>query len=205
MSSINPTSTDCPISDANASDSNRRSFLRHALTVAVVAPLAACVRSAPAAATERTEGAVDGAQEAALQFEPLHKEKAEWKKLLEPDAYEVLFDEDTERPFSSPLNDIDQAGTFICRACYLPLFSASTKFKSGTGWPSFTKPIGGRIATKRDFVLLIPRTEYHCARCGGHQGHVFSDGPQPRGERWCNNGVALLFIPESETLPELRT
>jgi peptide-methionine (R)-S-oxide reductase len=112
---------------------------------------------------------------------------------------------DTEAPFSSPLNAEKRAGTFICAACHQPLFSSDGKYDSGTGWPSFFKPIDpARIETRRDFRLLLPRTEYHCARCGGHQGHVFGDGPAPTGQRYCNNGLALLFIPEGEPLPELR-
>ena len=93
----------------------------------------------------------------------------------------------------------------MCAACYLPLFSSKAKFDSGTGWPSFYEPIKGRLATKRDYWLIVPRTEYHCIRCGGHQGHVFDDGPPPTGQRWCNNGVALKFVPEGEPLPKLRT
>lgn len=112
------------------------------------------------------------------------------------------------RPQNGPvaaLNDEKRDGTFICAACYLPLFSSEHKYESGTGWPSFTRPIEvGHIGTKRDFKLIIPRTEYHCARCGGHQGHVFNDGPPPRGERWCNNGVALRFIVKGDVLPALR-
>ena len=93
----------------------------------------------------------------------------------------------------------------MCAACYLPLFSSKAKFDSGTGWPSFYEPLKGRVATKRDYWLIVPRTEYHCIRCGGHQGHVFEDGPPPTGQRWCNNGVALKFVPEGEPLPQLRT
>ena len=135
----------------------------------------------------------------------LKKSKAEWKKLLPEASYDVLFEEDTERPFSSPLNEEKHKGTFICAACFLPLFDSTAKFDSGTGWPSFTQPIEGHISTKRDFQLVFPRTEYHCIRCGGHQGHVFDDGPKPRGERWCNNGVALAFVAEGTALPALRT
>ncbi|MCL4780726.1 MAG: peptide-methionine (R)-S-oxide reductase MsrB [Gammaproteobacteria bacterium] len=129
----------------------------------------------------------------------------EWRQLLDGDRCRVLFQEDTEAPFSSPLNAEKRAGTFICAACHQPLFSSDGKYDSGTGWPSFFKPIDpARIETRRDFRLLLPRTEYHCARCGGHQGHVFGDGPAPTGQRYCNNGLALLFIPEGEPLPELR-
>lgn len=135
----------------------------------------------------------------------LEKSKEQWQALLNPDAYRVLFKEATERPFTSPLDDEKQDGVYICAACYLPLFESAAKFDSGTGWPSFFQPIEGAIGTKRDFKMLIPRTEYHCIRCGGHQGHVFKDGPRPTGLRWCNNGVALLFVPAAEPLPELRT
>ena len=135
----------------------------------------------------------------------LAKPLAEWRKLLSPAAYDVLFEEATERPRSSPLNDEKRPGTFICAACYLPLFDASTKYESGTGWPSFYAPIEGRLETKRDWRLVLPRTEYHCARCEGHQGHVFGDGPAPTGQRWCNNGIALMFVPEGGSAPALRT
>ena len=134
----------------------------------------------------------------------LEKSKKEWRELLEKDAYRVLFEDATERSFSSPLDGEKRAGTFICAACYLPLFESKTKFDSGTGWPSFYQPIPGRLDSKRDFKLLWPRTEYHCVRCGGHRGHIFSDGPQPTGQRWCNNGAALRFVPDSEELPPLR-
>lgn len=134
----------------------------------------------------------------------LEKSKDEWRELLEKDAYYVLFEEGTERAFTSPLNDEKRKGTYICAACFLPLFDSDAKFDSGTGWPSFFQPIPGRTATKRDFKLIFPRTEYHCIRCTGHQGHVFNDGPPPTGQRWCNNGVALKFVPEGEELPALR-
>lgn len=138
-------------------------------------------------------------------IQPLAKSKAAWQKLLAAERYAILFEEETERAFTSPLNDEKRPGHFICAACYLPLFNANTKYDSGTGWPSFWEPIAGRTDTKLDFKLIWPRTEYHCIRCGGHQGHVFDDGPQPTGKRWCNNGLALKFIPQGEPLPELRT
>jgi peptide-methionine (R)-S-oxide reductase len=129
----------------------------------------------------------------------------EWRQLLDGDRCRVLFQEGTEPPFSSALNEEKRAGTFICAACHQPLFTSDGKYDSGTGWPSFFQPIDpARIETRRDFRLLLPRTEYHCARCGGHQGHVFGDGPAPTRQRYCNNGLALLFIPEDEALPELR-
>lgn len=136
---------------------------------------------------------------------PLEKPASEWRKLLPPPAYAVLFEENTERAGSSPLNKEKREGTYICAACYLPLFSSEAKYESGTGWPSFWQPIApAHIGTKRDFLLIIPRTEYHCARCGGHQGHVFKDGPPPTGLRYCNNGLALNFVPKDEPLPVLR-
>jgi peptide-methionine (R)-S-oxide reductase len=124
---------------------------------------------------------------------------------MAPQQYTVLFEEGTERAFTSPLNDEKRAGTYICAACNLPLFRSDAKFESGTGWPSFFEPIEGHVETERDFKLIWPRTEYHCRRCGGHQGHVFSDGPPPTGQRWCNNGVSVRFIPAGEPLPPLRT
>ena len=134
----------------------------------------------------------------------LTKPHSEWREFLPPEQYAVLFEEATERPCSHGLNDEKRAGTFICAACCLPLFTSDTKFDSGTGWPSFTQPIQGNVEKKQDLKLVLPRTEYHCRRCGGHQGHVFNDGPQPTGQRWCNNGLALEFIPEGEPLPKLR-
>lgn len=127
-----------------------------------------------------------------------------WKKLLTPESYAVLFEEATERPGSSELNREKRKGTFVCAACQLPLFASDAKYESGTGWPSFFAPIEGSIATKRDWKLVLPRTEYHCVRCGGHQGHVFNDGPEPTGQRYCNNGVALRFVADGEPLPAER-
>ena len=119
----------------------------------------------------------------------------EWRKRLSTEAYMVLREEGTESPFSSPLNNEKRRGTYHCAACDSPLFSSTTKFESGTGWPSFWEPLKNSISTKVDFKLIVPRTEYHCSRCGGHQGHVFDDGPRPTGKRFCNNGIALNFIP----------
>jgi peptide-methionine (R)-S-oxide reductase len=125
---------------------------------------------------------------------PLKLSDDEWKKRLPPDSYSVLRKEGTERPGSSPLDHEIRPGVFVCLGCNLPLFSSAMKFDSGTGWPSFFTSIPGAMQTKHDFAMIVPRTEYHCAKCGGHQGHVFDDGPQPTGQRWCNNGVALRFI-----------
>ena len=121
--------------------------------------------------------------------------EAQWRDRLEPAAFAVLRKEDTERAFSSPLNEEKRAGVFHCKGCDLALFKAEWKFESGTGWPSFWQYIEGNIATKPDNKLWMERTEYHCARCLGHQGHVFEDGPKPTGLRYCNNGAALTFKP----------
>lgn len=137
--------------------------------------------------------------------ERLSKPHHAWQGQVSKEAFSVLFEEQTEPPGSSPLNHEHRDGLYICAACYLPLFESQYKYESGTGWPSFTQPIAGHIDTKPDYQLIILRTEYHCARCGGHQGHVFKDGPKPRGERWCNNGLALKFIVHSDELPPLRS
>ena len=118
----------------------------------------------------------------------------EWKKRHSPEAYQVLRHEGTERAGSSALNGEKRKGTFVCAGCELPLFTSETKYESGTGWPSFYDYIRGNLGTKTDYKIVYPRTEYHCIRCGGHQGHVFDDGPKPTGKRYCNNGVALKFV-----------
>ena len=137
---------------------------------------------------------LDPAADVADAGETLTLSKDEWRRRLDAAQYAVLREEETERAFSSPLDDEKRPGVFVCVACNLPLFTSDMKFDSGTGWPSFFTTIPGAFETKRDFLLLWPRTEYHCARCGGHHGHVFDDGPPPTHERWCNNGVALRFI-----------
>lgn len=127
--------------------------------------------------------------------EEINLDKKEWQAQLDEAAFYVLRKEGTERPFTSPFNEERRDGQYVCAGCNLALFESSHKFDSGTGWPSFFDTIEGRVETKTDFKLIMPRTEYHCARCGGHQGHVFKDGPAPTGLRYCNNGVALKFIP----------
>ena len=135
----------------------------------------------------------------------LKKTAAEWKKLLPADSYRVLFEEATEPPGSSAFNSEKRAGTFVCAACNLPLFDSAAKYESGTGWPSFFTPLPSALGIKTDYKLILPRTEYHCMRCEGHQGHVFDDGPKPTGKRYCNNGIALKFVAKGDKLPDLRT
>ncbi len=135
------------------------------------------------------------ATDAAASTAMLRLSEAEWKQRLSPAAFRVLRQEGTEAPGSSALNAEKRKGAFHCAGCDLPLFSSEAKYESGTGWPSFHTPLPGALAMKTDFKMILPRTEYHCARCEGHQGHVFDDGPRPSGKRYCNNGVALKFVP----------
>lgn len=136
-----------------------------------------------------------GSHEAEARQFPLQRTDAQWRSRLTAEEYRVLRKMGTERAYSSPLDKEKRAGTYSCAGCGQKLFSSKTKYDSGTGWPSFWKPIGGAIGTSTDYDLGMPRTEVHCARCGGHLGHVFKDGPRPTGLRYCMNGVALDFRP----------
>lgn len=168
----------------------------------------ACARTGEQGKMSNETTALEGsaaAGDSSRSIKKLEKPKEEWRRLLTQKEYAVLFEEDTEHPFTSPLNQEKREGTFICAACNQPLFSSEAKFESGTGWPSFFQPVSkAYLGTTTDYKLMVPRTEYHCARCGGHQGHVFDDGPPPTGKRFCNNGVALKFVPKGEALPHLR-
>lgn len=186
---------------------NRKRFLKN-LGWASLAPfaLSACGRS-KSTPSESPATAVDTLEvhPTPTEVPPLDKSTDEWREILSEDAFHILFEEGTEPRRSSPLLGEKRTGTYICAACYLPLFPSKTKYESGTGWPSFWAPLDGQLETKKDMKLGYPRTEYHCKRCGGHQGHVFEDGPDPTGLRYCNNGLALNFVPADQSLPELRT
>ncbi|HEX9392581.1 MAG TPA: peptide-methionine (R)-S-oxide reductase MsrB [Usitatibacteraceae bacterium] len=176
----------------------RRTFLSGLLGAAGAAnfPILANAQGGPKQPTaEAVKMAIQQAGGIAPKIEKLKLSDAEWKQKLTPAQFDVLRKEGTERPFSSPLNDEKRKGVFHCSACDLPVYTSEMKFDSGTGWPSFFTTLPGAFDTSRDFKLIFPRTEYHCARCGGHHGHVFNDGPQPTGQRWCNNGVSLVFKP----------
>ena len=182
----------------------KRRTLLAALTAAPLAGLARRLRAAPPKTMQGIEELqknwkmlLAAGTEVPNPADKLELKRDEWRKRLAPEAYNVLREEGTERPGSSPLDHEKRPGVFACAGCGLPLFTSAMKFDSGTGWPSFFTAIPGMLATKKDFKLILPRTEYHCARCGGHQGHVFDDGPEPTGLRYCNNGVALAFIPQT--------
>ena len=156
---------------------SRRSFLTFLGIGSAAGALAAC-----------------GASPAEAKAFRVSRSEGEWRKRLTAQQFSVLRQEATERPYSSPLNKEKRKGLFACAGCGNALYASRTKFDSGTGWPSFYASIAGAVQTKTDVKMIIPRTEYHCARCGGHQGHVFDDGPKPTGKRYCNNGVALKFV-----------
>ncbi|MGF1545627.1 MAG: peptide-methionine (R)-S-oxide reductase MsrB [Parvularculaceae bacterium] len=177
--------------------STRRRFLTIAAAGAAGAAQGCGARDAEARADDRRGDNVTEPDPALIpDYDKWRLSEDEWRKRLSPEAFQVLRREGTERPGSSPLDDEKRAGIFACAGCGLPLFSSETKFDSGTGWPSFFDHLPNALGTKSDYKLIVPRTEYHCARCGGHQGHVFRNGPEPTGLRYCNNGVALTFTPE---------
>jgi len=158
---------------------SKRTFLGSAVGAVGALFLPACSERGEAKAPERFE---------------VSKSPAEWKRLLGPARYAVLREEHTERAGSSPLDKENRKGTFVCAGCALPVYSSATKFDSGTGWPSFFKPLPNAVRTKDDRGLFGTRTEVHCRRCGGHLGHVFNDGPPPTGKRYCMNGLAMRFV-----------
>jgi len=172
---------------------NRRTLALSAGAFALVA-CAKTETNANAAESTVTDTPSPNSTQASSNIDWANLTDLEWKKRLTDQEYRVLRHEGTERPFSSPLNENKAVGTYVCAGCALPLFTSEKKYDSGTGWPSFFQAIDGALKTKVDRTLFVARTEYHCARCGGHQGHVFNDGPQPTGLRYCNNGVALDFI-----------
>jgi peptide-methionine (R)-S-oxide reductase len=182
----------------------RRDFMAMLSAGPLVLAIARNAGAAPAGAQsiaelqQKWKGLLAPGADVATTTEPVNRSEEEWQRLLTPAQFAVLRHEGTERPFTSPLNSEKRPGVFVCAGCALPLFTSQMKYDSGTGWPSFFTLIPDRLATKEDFKMVLPRTEYHCVRCGGHQGHVFDDGPPPTGLRYCNNGVALRFIPQKK-------
>lgn len=194
----------------------RRHFLYvgGGLAVGTAVPWALCCSASAAASDAAVKKTIDVAElhagwrefvnEGVSTVEPstpLDLSEDDWRKTLTADAFRVMFEDATERAGSSPLDRETRPGLYLCGACELPLFTSAMKFDSGTGWPSFFTAIPDHLETSKDFKLLVPRTEYHCVRCNSHQGHRFSDGPEPTSERWCNNGVALTFV-ASDGVPE---
>lgn len=172
----------------------KRTFLK-AMVGVVTVPTATLGYQSILAGNKTESGSEGNAMGNTQLIEKIELTEAEWKARLTPAQYRVLRKDGTERPFTSELNDEKRDGIYACAGCDLPLFNSSAKFDSGTGWPSFYEAIPDHVGTSTDYKLILPRTEYHCARCGGHHGHVFKDGPQPTGLRYCNNGVALTFVP----------
>ena len=171
----------------------KRTFLKAMFGVVTVPAATLGYQSLLAGSINDNHNAMKTPENPDQPLETIELTESEWKQRLTPAQYRVLRKDGTERPFSSPLNDEKRKGIYACAGCDLPLFTSESKFDSGTGWPSFFKAIDSHIGTSTDYKLILPRTEYHCARCGGHHGHVFKDGPQPTGLRYCNNGVALVF------------
>jgi len=172
---------------------NKRTFLKYAAGVAAIPLVPLSYRTILASDEAVVPASVKVTLTEGQVVEKIELTEGEWKKKLTPAEYRVLRKEGTERPFSSDLNNEKRSGIFACAGCDLPLFESDKKYDSGTGWPSFYEAIPNHVATSVDYKLIFPRTEYHCARCGGHQGHIFKDGPKPTGLRYCNNGVALNF------------
>ena len=181
---------------------NRRSLILALLALPVAG---GALRMLPSARSTNTNADIEAMQERWREFLPggfsppdvgslLELSETEWKKKLTAQQFHILREDGTERAFSSPLDKEKQTGIFVCAGCELPLFSSEMKFDSGTGWPSFFTSIPKALETERDYRYGWTRVEYHCSRCGGHQGHVFDDGPAPTRQRWCNNGVALQFL-----------
>ena len=163
--------------DMRKTDSDRRSFIRLLGSGVAATTLVAC-----------------GPREVLAKDFPVSLSEAQWRKKLTKSEFYVLREEGTERPYSSKLNDEKRAGTFVCAGCGNRLYSSKTKYDSRTGWPSFWKALPGAVGTSTDYKIGYPRTEVHCADCGGHLGHIFNDGPKPTGKRHCINGVAMDFV-----------